>query len=425
MNYNEYVQDFLDGSLAGTEENEFFLALSSSEELRREFKQQLSIKDAIRADIKAFTPKAKTTAMIFNSLGLTPPGTMIPPKLGVTQRIYNFIKPYIQAIYGGFAAAAATIAIMLLLFKPFGNGGNIRNENGAELAKKYQETSSIPLLPDSSCRQMPFVSSFENKDEKKIDKNELKPQTKIKYFYLDKNNSQFNNNFSNDETAGLIDEDKINKNVKPHDFSSVLEKDNIIIENHLLTSKIKNDFPTINLGVLPEHNALIPFKINEEIDFSVEFRGLQDWFFTNENIQPEKYQKFNNISIAMFYELFDELLLGFEYRRENFYQKYEGISDLGYINLYEQQPNFSSYSAVARYLPKYASFSFFNPFLQLSLGGTKAGYIGRSMLGTEISPYSNMSFTIGAEAGLLRFHHEQYYFYSPKYGLCFGVRVNL
>ena len=233
MNYNEYVQDFLDGSLAGTEENEFFLALSSSEELRREFKQQLSIKDAIRADIKAFTPKAKTTAMIFNSLGLTPPGTMIPPKLGVTQRIYNFIKPYIQAIYGGFAAAAATIAIMLLLFKPFGNGGNIRNENGAELAKKYQETSSIPLLPDSSCRQMPFVSSFENKDEKKIDKNELKPQTKIKYFYLDKNNSQFNNNFSNDETAGLIDEDKINKNVKPHDFSSVLEKDNIIRESFI------------------------------------------------------------------------------------------------------------------------------------------------------------------------------------------------
>ena len=49
------------------------MSLSASEEMRTELKQQLAIRNAVRSDIKALTPKAESTLRIFSELGFTAP----------------------------------------------------------------------------------------------------------------------------------------------------------------------------------------------------------------------------------------------------------------------------------------------------------------------------------------------------------------
>lgn len=423
MNYNEYVQDFLDGTLEGHKEEEFFLALSSSDELRRELKQQFAIKEAIRSDNNAFTPKTASTALIFGTLGFSSPGSTPLPasKVSIIQKVGSYLKPYSQAVYGGLTAAAATVVVMLLLLDPFGNIDNKTTKNVNELSNFNHNNSALPVISDTSGKSLPIVSSFDGNNAENNDKSITETKTVIKYVYLNtkekENKSGSSDIARNDNTMIQAD------NTGEIGYNTLLERDLNFINNASSPSKYSREFPNINInGNLPYY-GLSPFQIEEKLGFSVEFRGSQYWFFATENIHPEKYQVFNNVTLAAYYELFDEFLFGLDYRRENFYQKYEGINRDGFISSYEQQPNFSSYTVVARYLPKYTKISFVSPFIQAAVGGTKAGFIGRAMLGAELSPYQNFAFTVGAEGSVLRFQHNDYYFYSPKYGLSFGVRV--
>ncbi len=426
MKYNEYVQDFLDGTLEGAKEEQFFLALSSSDELRRELKQQIAIKDAVKADTKAFSPKAASTAAIFSSLGFDPPGAAPPPKPAFWEKTGAFLKTYSQAFYGGLTAAAATIAVMLLLFDTFGGGtdsSNISSEKTTgsgndNYSQNYLYSYQKPVTAGIENSEIPVVSSGEKPDDGNTAGEKIK--TVVKYVYLKSDGNQSNADISK-SASDFANHPASNENF--HADDNILFKDLNASKNTSFPAGFGQTAPGFSRDV--PQLSLSPFRTNGRLGFSVELRGSQYWFSAEEKIQPDKYQAFNNLSAAAYYEIFEEFIVGLEYRRENFYQKYEAIDENMHLHLYEQQPNFSSYSAVMRYLPKYAKVSSVQPFAQVSFGGNSAGPVGRAMLGAEIMPYNNIAFTVGMEASIMSYHHRSYNFYSSKYGMNFGVRIKM
>ena len=54
MNYSEMINDFLDNSLPGSDEETLFHALATDDELRFELKYLLGLRDTVKNDQKAY-----------------------------------------------------------------------------------------------------------------------------------------------------------------------------------------------------------------------------------------------------------------------------------------------------------------------------------------------------------------------------------
>jgi hypothetical protein len=97
------------------------------------------------------------------------------------------------------------------------------------------------------------------------------------------------------------------------------------------------------------------------------------------------------------------------------------MDEHGIINNYFQQPNFVTYGGILRY--QYEALDWLYPLGQLTLGGNKAGFVYRGMLGFEISPYEKIGFIMGFEYNGMIFKHLDEQFKANKYGFIYGVSL--
>lgn len=414
MEYARLIHEYVDGSLDPGKEEELFLMLSSSDELRADLKQQFAIKNAVKSDTAAFTPAADSTLKIFGALGFTPPPAPAPTVLAPTpvpssmfSTIGKFIRQYSQGFIGGIISAVATsllftAAIQSDLFK---SGNEQFAQNSATKTVIAPESNALPFVKSEESTQQPVIK------ERIVYKNVYIPVKAEEKQDLAQNNVQ---------AEKVIPESPAVAPQEP------LQQKYIFVNNQLDYPELRNLKP--NFGVRniqinsesPVENQLTTKY--EPIGLSFELLNGQYFSFPEETITPEKYQKFNNIGLALFYEISDEFKLGFEYRRENFFQRYTGMKD-GLPFLFEQQPNFESYGITARYQPIFAATEYFLPYAQLSFGGNTAGPLGRVMVGTEFLAGRYFSFILGVEYSRLQFKHNgNSDFSAEKAGAHFGVK---
>jgi len=395
MDYTKTIHDFLDGSLESSEEENLFLLLSHDDDLRSELKQQLAMKDAIKSDTKAFTPSAASTIAIFSALGFATPFAAEAAVNPITAKIKYLATQYKQGIVGGLMSAAATVAIIFWLFNPMNNSMEstlpIKGENYAGMQSAQEDLQlSVPKV----------VSRSEESSE---------PEVIIKYVYVPK------------ESAPLKEEIIIPPQNKIKEIAGISYSGHIATPS--VNSNLSEEFPSPK----SEENIYQNF-LTKDIDmnnnFSLEVRGSQDWLMNSTNITPATFPKFNNMAVTAMYALSDNFQAGIDIRQENFFQEFTGYDEVNHkVYNIQQQPNFTSAGIALRYT--WNKDGWLPVINQLTMGGTNAGMIGRFMLGTQYTPYYNITFMLGVEYSILRYFHQDQYFASPKVGLNYGVSFKL
>mgnify|MGYP006295987435 CR=1 FL=1 len=377
MKYEELLLDYIDGTLDSSREEELFFRLTSSEELRGKLRHMIALENAAAGQTVPGPPKTAEAAL-FAGLGFT--STEMSSSSSTLKK--SLIGGKNAAIASGLLSSLATAALIFLLILPQLN----QHESDISLQKKNPEPTLSNITQAS-----PIIKSIE-----KVPEPEIIERTKIEYVYLTNNEFLPNNN------------ETVKKDVFIRSSKGSYEN------NKLLTFQEKSPLSSRRLEY-----EIVNYTPGNIRNISVEMRGSQYLSFPEADIMPGKEAMFNNTGISLFYNLNDNLFIGADIRRENFFQKFTGADAAGRKINYEQNPNFTSYSAGIRYylLEKEK----IRPFGQFFGGGNIAGILGRGMIGVQWSPYPDFSFVLGAEYSLFWYLHSDEIFNASKAGLHYGI----
>lgn len=408
----ELINDFVEGELSAESEELLFSTLASSPEARIELKSMMAMKEAIKSDTKAFTPSAKSTVAIFTSLGFTPP-VPAPAPISFLGRMKEMFALHSKPIITGLSSAGLTAAVFLLLMNsPFGKNEMLNSGNSKSIEPTLPMIHNLPgTIPLSESRasepnQLPTVAQ--------------KEKIVYKYIVLADTNSQKATVLASNELQAE------NNSIEP-----ISEAPSLPSYDVKVLSSLAN---TSDLVPVMEIHSSQRFRNPEELftqlantNFRVELSGSQYWSSVKEKTSPGENQSLNNSGLTLLYSASDEIALGLDYRRENFYQKFEGIEKNGLrgesMYYYEQNPNFETAGIVFRYLPSYARVAWLKPFVQTNAAANKVGFVGRFMFGAELSPFHNYSLVVGYDWSNLSYSHQNKWYNSTKRGLHLGAAV--
>jgi len=424
MEYTELIHEFTDGTLDSLREPELFNVLATNEELRTEFKQQLAMKSAIRTDAKAYTPTAQSTLQIFQTLGFVPPAPVASGSAGTAggtvAKSAGFFSKFGTALITAAVAVVTTGIIAYWLFNSELDGLKSENKNLTVALQKAELKNKIPVVKNFA------VDESENKSAGH-------ENVKIKYVYIQESEDKSKKSDdvlrpAQDDSEqlpitnyGLRNEDEVIGNAHLAIGNSQLFERASFGESEY-TLNLFNDWQAvkvINNGYLSDE--MFFENPTEDLGISLEFMNMENWFDVAPTISPKEYNKFNNTSLSVFYSLFNNFHLGAEYRRETFFQRFEGLDENAKLNRYEQQPNFESIGLVLRYADKDFNLWGIYPYFQIYGGGTNVGYIFRTGVGLKYSLFNNLSFVLGAGSSSLSFKHNGTSWQSNRYDLNYGI----
>lgn len=408
---NDYlVNEFLDGTLDAAGEERFFSMLSSESDIRNELKQQLAIKNAIKSDVRAFTPKAESTLQIFDKLGLIMPvvptaiPTPTPSAFGSFSSLMKVGAGYLLA--GALSSIVTAVAIFMIY--DFGNDST--NETTKISTNKFVENSKSGFANSV----IPKTDSYSESENA----NPIEPKVIFKYIYVneDRNSSNKEESLLDNNTEKVAD-DNNNYNDISHSDISVL---NSSIADFSDKSQV---YLSNNLPNLSPFNLYNDF-ITDDGKLLLEVRG-SDYIGNNiQGITPSNNLSFINSSFSISYKLNSEFSMGIDYRRERFAQEFTGKEGTNYF-VYKQEPNFQTISAFAKYNPEFLRYEIFSPFALMSLGANTSGPVGRIMLGTDLQLSNNFYFTFGLDYNTLFYTQSGANFLSSKVGYHFGAGIRL
>ncbi|MFW5662999.1 MAG: hypothetical protein ACOCZW_04670 [Bacteroidota bacterium] len=439
MDKEQLIYEFLDGTLSREEEQELYAMISSNEDMQAELKQQLALKNAVKSDKKAFTPKAENAEKIFSELGFTGTGA----SSGAAGA--GFFTKYGQGLIAGAASSILTFVAAFLLFQVGENGSNksdstLLNSNNTEfIQEKTQEDSQNMNSGSTASGSIPLFKSEGSERENSGSGTNSKDLYSASRKNLSKQNTVLNlsrNEISTENAINDVD------NNSTRDISAINNGSERIImpaENYLplIAEWIKSGsgaprkiilLPYSSSGAYPDGNG---FNNDSELPkgskgkFSLEVRGSEYSYNNPDDVYPDRDIMFNNSSVALVFDISDGFSLAADYRRENFFQEYTGTDD-GRDYAYSQIPNFETFALAMRYYPGFLCFSGYRLYLESQAGINDAGPVLRLALGNEFGLSDNLRLLLSLDYSRLWFHHDSESgrgdFISDKPGVHIGVK---
>ncbi len=388
METDRLIHDYIDGNISESQEDELFNNLAEDSSLRADFKQQLKMTSAVHRDLRAFTPRAESTLNIFDKLGFAAVAAVPIAQKG-------FFARNSSAIISSITSAAAAVVLTLLFLEPWGNSVNLDGQ-----IDKF--TKNVPMVQSYALNNN--AGNIAQAQPEKI-------VYQYKYIY-------------------------VNKNLGNNDFASTTPEVKYIYEiansnsydNNNLMSYISNDKSNFNsnfgnnsLPMTESNDYLSEMPIIKDGRFSLEIGGAGYYAVNSGTMHPDQYQSMNNMNIAAFYKATSNLAIGMDYRRENYYEKFQG-KELSNTYAYEQNPNFQVVSISARYQPKGLQIGMVSPMLEASAGipvnHLGAGYVVRPMMvAIEIKPFKDFKFIAGVDYSMLYYKQQNNFYSSNKFGV--------
>ena len=376
MENNDYhimIEEYLEGGLDNTQEQALFSKINSSEELRQTFRDFIAIDNSVKTHAESISPPKETVNALYTKLNIIP-GTAA--KTGFFAGIAKFFKRSFSSILFSTTTFFLGALLMYLLFDNIGGTGESTNNHYDQGNMNY----GIPAAP--------------------LNKNTTEKETIIKYVYIDRSFQEKSDN-SNNKIA-----------LPTHLDLSGYERKNI-------------ELPNISTSIKPVeyYDMLAPDAVESDI-ISIELSNINDWQLTEPTVNPGENAEFNNISLSLMYKINEEFSLGLNYRRENYFLRYESIEELDEIFIYEIQPNLNTLCASMRYEPsvlKDTPFQDLSPYTVINIGANEVGYVGSLGLGLRYSPFNDVSFVFGLNYGKMLFYHQDNPFYSDKIGMNYGI----
>lgn len=431
MEYSNLISEFVDGTLDKSSEESLFRELSSNEGLRGELKQEIQMERAFSRKLTAFVPTAQSTIGVFSKLGFVAP--IAGAAVAVTSAIKSgFFSTYFQGIISAAVATALTGAAFVTLI--YSGVFDKNTQNYASNKNQTQNSQTLAPVPDANA-----VNNLTKQPEVPV-----KIVEKIKYVYINKNketptaNSILNNklgtntvpaennsdNLNNDKFSGKIIIQATDNTNKPLYVENTNPKNPLISTENKVNSSVtvpqnlsEPNIMTTNHAV--PNNETLKFDIAKPIGITLGITGIQDWQLQSDVLNENTGTKFNNLAISAKYQLSDKLSIGFDMRKEQFYQNFIGNDKFGNQYQYRQTPDYLSYAATLKW--NFASYDYLNFFSEVSAGATETGPLGRILCGMEFRASYNYSFYLGVEGSDLHYQVSNCWYDSPKIGLNYGV----
>lgn len=419
MDYSNLIHDYVDGNLAGDNEEQLFLAMASNPELRKDLRHFIDMEKAAGRDYDAFAPSAAATAGVFGALGIASTSEAVAAssagagaaKTGIAKLWSNFS----QGIISGIATAGVTTAAILFFLMPKLNQSENQStiNQAVPVVEEIQPESGNGNTGTGGKSSTPQSSSAMLAGTNSQDGGNVEPR--IIYRYVEVPAKPVSS-----ETDG---------------FTSKREVPDAIGETTLLARN--NDsysadkyFSSRNRNSRPEFSAprqsYAPINLKTGLagfdKLSVELRGGEYFALETPEIARSSEPYLEDASILLMYNFSDRFSLGIEGRQEFFYQNYTGIIDEQTWR-YSQYTNYYSAGISAR-MQLFDVWNF-KSFAQAGAALSRPGPIGRAMFGLQYSPYAGVDLILGVEGSVLGYRHQDNYFYSPKWGVNYGIRFNL
>lgn len=406
-NINEY-SDFLNDNMNDFEEQQFAETFATDQDFRSGFKKYLIITGSITNIINKTEPPSDSKDNFFRSIGLMKEETLLPEKSISSKSFYNG-KLFTGIVSGLLSSAATFLMVMLLVYSRSNNKTDI-----ADNVKSVKTDNYVLSNQSENLNSKPIIPIIESK---------VSNQNKIK-------------SYSNNTNKAKKDKIEISEKVDFNNESTNIEKQNFEISQSkpIFTTNLNNSkyssnkinkfsFEPVLNTIKPQNEAFFVNDSDKKVSFEIEVKELVNWNIPEETIAPSSINKFNNINLALFFKLNDNLAVGTDIRQETFFVKYQGRENNGRDYEYEQQPNFTTLSLAAKY-----NYDFDNNIGlrgQSAIGVNNFGIVSRIAAGISYNPYKNISFIFGVEYSTLFFVHQNLTFNTGKAGLFYGISYKL
>ena len=408
MNDTGLIQDFLDGSLNSSQEEELFGKLSSNEELRGELKQFIAMDNVFNKKLSTMVPSASSTMSIFSNLGINN-----APAAASVEPVKSFWGKYSTGIYSGLSAAVITAAIFLFGFgsRIFDNSNVNDNFAGIHYLNDKSNTNEIIKM------EIPVTESYTGKSGQQnvINDNELQRLLAELKKLKEAQKSADIPKIADNDIIEIKEIENIESVTLTYSKPEMNNYDNIL----------NNSTPEVQTpGNLVDINGQLyqPFSFsNNDLGIVINLKGGQYWLYEKSQISRSTIPDFYNTGISVGYKLSEDFIIMADLRNEHYYQEFKGKDNAGNNYLYRQYPNYLTLSAGFRW--NFLKVDNFNLFNETMLGGTQTGQVGRIALGVEYSPQSNFAFTLGVESSALRYTHQDNTYFSPKFGVIYGFSL--
>lgn len=410
MNNAEFIQDYLDGLLPPEQESQLFSELSSNEALRTELRQEIAMREAIRGDVAAYSPSVGSTLNIFSALGFAPPPAAVIAPIPVAKPfITGLLSSFKQGIISVLSTAFVAVLVYFSVLQPADN-----NSNNSNMANGHDGAGQTGLVA-SEQSGLPISSS------RAIDGNSAEPvkivtKTVYKPYYVYVEDTTGNSPSLEDAKANA----ERNTAAITENLNNTQTAETQLSRANAFCHDLRFTSPKCNLMPLQMNEFVAPITKHEPLGLAIEWNGSTMWNNPKATTDPASYAKFNNNSVALYYELNDNWIIGAGVRQETYFQDFVGTAEDGKPYRYQQQPNFTTYSLSVRYRT--------NPYLgfcsllgQATLGLNTAGFVPRGMLGAELSISPSFSFVVGMEYSTLYYKHQSSNYNTSKYGFVYGL----
>lgn len=397
MDYLNLLEDYIDGGLDPAKEEELFFHLSVNEELRIQMRRMLALEASIKDNTEYFTPPSNVVMGLFNRLDIPTKATSVA-SIGLLTRLKIFYSKYSKGIITGILSFVGGVVLTLLLLRqeePFSKG----EINSGNLAFDATEKAQIPEITNIDFDAIALLSNYQGAEGLPDKITSASPAKSISNVT---NESESNANSREIEPI-------VASNMQSIPYTEIPGVKNTL----RTTSQLHPGSTAFSLSLNPGNSGLM-----------LEFHGSNDWHLPAASISPKQYAGLNNTAFAALYQLSDRFALGIDYRRENFFLKYESTEELNEKYIYEIQPNLESVCLIGRYhFSEYDldRLGHMNTFGQLSVGGNSIGMVGRLMGGIKYHPNAKFAFLLGIEYSHLGYNHQGETFHSGKVGLHYGI----
>ncbi len=410
MNYDDLLNEYLDGTISESAEQSLFSAMAQNDMLRKEFNEALLLRTAVRNDAAGVIPPAELTAAVFASAGYT---------------TANAITLWLAKYWGVFTTVFLTGLVVWLLLHRSGENTNFAQMQTTSII--HDTVYNNEPLPTEPAQQILSVEQYnillqDNQNLHTLTntlRNEIKNlREELQFATVNNqlatinttNNSVLlpkNNSSAQETTLGQSEE-----SIRTATPSSVYY---VPLEQPTTLRKVVTNAPDL-FGVYQEHNSLWDISLRSTLLKQQNANEVP----TNDNIGV------TNVVATGFYKWRDYAHVGIEVGREQFAQEYTTTLNNGNKANVLQNPTLLWGGISSRFLwSNFLNQDVATPYLQLTGALTSVGEIGRAMIGVHLNSGSQLHMMLGVESAQLWYSVQGSSYTSSKVGLFYGISYGL
>lgn len=379
--YSEWLSAYLDGELEPTLEEPLFAALATHAELRRELSELLALRRAVRNDLVALVPPLSTTAAVFQSVGVG-----VGVSLGSTL-LRKLWPPLIGALVG---SALTWIGLSTSSSPP----QPLQQRTQSTVAATPPETTVVErIIYRTRTVYQPStlqIATSAGASKTSPARDEILPSPPTEVRPTDSH-----------RLAPLAEIPQIHFSPEP-----------LVVRRYALDRTIA-DPAAEYVALMPE---LPPGDIYPQ--FSLVARGLGTTSLVSVPQQPDRSSLFNTSALGLFYQLNDRHAVGVEIGREPFAMQFYGYREDIRLR-YEAYPALLWGTAAYQFRSRLGKT--LEPFVQVGIGATEFGLLGRATLGLVYRPASSLGVMVGVEGAMMRYVYQARPYWTPNLGITYGV----